>query len=148
MRLALTISFTLTVVAHSICAQSSGFEAAIVRPSGPDSVFQSTLSPSQFVATRHTLAMLIASSYPDLPSWRMSGGPSWVTADMWDFVAKHPPGTPTDQERLYRTTEQLLRIFLAEEFKLKTHLVQREHPVYDLMAAKGGPKLKPSETAE
>ena len=149
MRHALTIAFALTVIAHPTYAESSeSFEAALVRPSGPDSVFQSTLTPSQFVSTRHTLAMLIASSYPDLPSRRMSGGPSWVTKDTQDFVAKLPPGTPTDQERLYRSTEQMLRIFLAQEFKLKTHFVQREHPVYDLVPAKGGPKIRPSETAE
>jgi len=149
MRHALTIAFLSTVLAHSIYAQSSeSFEAAVVRPSGPKSAFQSKVTASQFTATRHTLQMLIESSYPDLPSWRMSGGPSWVTKELWDLVAKLPAGSPTDQERLYRATEQMLRNFLAEEFKLKTHFVQKDQPVYDLVPAKGGPKLKPSEGEE
>jgi bla regulator protein BlaR1 len=149
MRQALTIAFFSTVVAHSIVAQSSeSFEVALVSPSGPNSTFQSTLNPSQFIIRRHTLQMLIQTSYPDLPPWRMSGGPPWATKDLWDLVAKLPAGVPTDQERLYRATEQMLRNFLAEEFRLKTHFVQREQPVYDLVPAKGGPKLKPSEGTE
>lgn len=137
------------VVATCLCAQSPDtFEAAIVRPSGPDSVFQSTVTASQFTARRHTLAMMVAESYPDVESWRMSGGPSWVRTDMWDLVAKLPSGVPTDQERLYRATEQMLRNFLADEFKLKTHFEQREQPVYDLVVAKSGPKIKASEGAE
>jgi uncharacterized protein (TIGR03435 family) len=146
---ALTIAFALTVAANSIYAQSSErFEAALVRPSGPNSTFQSTVTPSQFIVMRHTLQMLIQTGYPDLPPWRMSGGPPWATKDQWDLVAKLPAGAPTDQEHLYRATEQMLRNFLAEEFRLKTHFVQREQPVYELVPAKGGPKLKPSEGTE
>ncbi len=149
MRYAAILAFALTVMAPPVCAQPSEiFEAADVRPSGPDSVFQSTLTSSQFIARRHTLAMLIESSYPEMPSWRMSGGPAWMTTDMWDFVAKLPSGAPRDQESLYRATEQMLRTFLATEFKLKTHFVKKDYPVYNLVVAKGGLKLKPSETTE
>ena len=148
MRPALTAAFVLTAFAHSICAQPDTFEAAIVRPSGPNSVFRSDLDASQFVASRHTLAMLIQSSYPEMPSWRMSGGPPWMTTDFWDFIAKLPPGTPTEPDPRDRRTEQLLRNFLADEFKLKTHFEQREQPVYELVPAKGGPKIKPSDSAQ
>lgn len=89
--------------------------------------------------------MLIESSYPDLPSWRISGGPAWLTRDLWDLRAKLPPGAPTDQELLYRETERMLRTFLAETFQLKTHFVRREEAVYDLVLAKSGAKLKTSE---
>jgi uncharacterized protein (TIGR03435 family) len=127
---------------------SSTFEAAIVRPSAPDSAFRATLDASQFIATKHTLSMLIASSYPELPSWRMTGGPSWLRTDFWDFTAKLPPGAPKDQEPLYRATEQMLKTFLAQTFQLKTHFEKRDQPVYELIPAKGDPKLKPSESAQ
>lgn len=143
-RLALIIP--MAVIACTVRAQPPDtFEAAIVRPSGPDSVFKSDLTASQFTATRNTLQMLIQSSYPDLPSWRITGGPSWVTKDQWDFVAKLPPGSPTDQELLYRKTEEMLRTFLADNFKLKTHFTQSDQPVYDLVLAKSGAKIKRSE---
>jgi uncharacterized protein (TIGR03435 family) len=149
MRFPLAAAVSLAVLVHLILGQSSDtFEAASIRPSGPDSTVRSKVDRSQFVATRHTLAMLISSSYSDLPTWRVSGGPSWATKDPWDFVAKLPPGMPNDQEQLYRKTEQMLRTLLAEEFKLKTHVEAREQPVYDLVTAKGGPKLKRSEAAQ
>ncbi len=133
----------------SLHAQSSNnFEAAIIRPSGPDSAFRATLDASQFIATRHSLSMLIASSYPELPSWRMTGGPSWIGTDFWDFTAKLPPGAPKEQEPLYRATEQMLRTFLAQTFQLQTHFEKRDAPVYDLVLAKGAPKLKPSDSAQ
>ena len=91
--------------------------------------------------------MFIEESYPELPAWRVSGAPAWATKDLWDLVAKLPPGQPSDQERLYRSIEGMLRTFLEEEFKLKTHFVKKEQPVYELVIAKGGPKLKPSEGA-
>ena len=143
------VAFALTVVARSIYAQATeNFEAAIVRPSGPNSTIQSTLTSSQFVIRRHTLQMLIQTSYQDLPPWRMSGGPPWVAKEQWDVVAKLSTGAPTDQERLYRVAEHMLQNLLAEEFRLKTHFVLREQPIYNLVPTKGGPKLKISEGTE
>jgi uncharacterized protein (TIGR03435 family) len=124
------------------------FEVVSVRPSGPNATLKSAADRSRFVATNHTLAMLIASSYPDLPLWRISGAPSWTTKERWDFVAKLPPGMPGDQEMLWRKTEQMLRTSLADEFKLQTHFEHREQPVYQLLVAKGGLKAKPSVAAE
>ncbi len=146
MRNPLTTLFFLIVVAHPVCAQvPERFEEAIVRPSGPDSTPQMSIKTSQFISRHRTLQMFIQESYPDLPTWRVSGAPPWATKDLWDLVAKLPPGAPADQERLYRAIEVMLRTFLVEEFKLKTHFVQKEQPVYELVIAKGGPKVKPSE---
>ena len=146
---ALTILFFSTIFAHRVYAQSfESFEAAAIRSSGPRSAFQSKVTPSPFVATRNTLQMLIESSYPDLPASRISGGPPWATTDLWELIAKLPAGAPSDQEGLYRATEQMLRNLLADEFRLKTHFVEKEQTVYYLVLAKGGPKLKPSEGGE
>src|ERR1700722_1208120 len=94
MRRIQTIAFALTVAVQSIHAQSPDrFEVAIVRPSGLNSVFRSTVTPSQWVASRHTLQMLIISSYSALPGSPMSGGPSWMATEEWDLSAKFPPGT-------------------------------------------------------
>src|ERR1043165_5776056 len=131
MRRKLALIF-LALAVYSICAQPPrAFEAAIIRPSSPDSKFQSDLIGTQFIARRHTLRMLVQSSYPDLPPWRISGGPAWVNADNWDLVAKLPAGTTGEQEPLYRAAEAMLQTFLADEFKLKTHVEQREQPVYE-----------------
>lgn len=148
MRNALITRFLLIAVVHSVCAQSlDRFEVAIVRPSGPDTTAQMSIKSSQFISRHRTLQMFIQESYPNMPAWRVSGAPSWATKDLWDLVAKLPPGAPSDQEALYRAIERMLQTFLIEEFKLKTHMVQKVEPVYELVIAKGGPKLKPSEVA-
>jgi uncharacterized protein (TIGR03435 family) len=51
---------------------------------------------------------------------------------------------PGDQQQLGRKTEQMLRTFLADQFKVQTRFEHREQSVYALVIAKGGPKLKPS----
>jgi uncharacterized protein (TIGR03435 family) len=148
MRLGLAALFSVAV-ACPIHAQSPRvFEAVSVRPSSPNTAFRSSFERSQLVANGHTLVMLIATSYPALPMWRISGGPPWVTKDRWDIAAKLPPGMPEDQEQLWRKTEQMLRTALVDEFGLQTHFEHRELPVYQLVVSKGGPKFKPSVTAE
>ena len=71
-----------------------------------------------------------------------------MAKDRWDIVAKLPPGMPDDQEQLWRNTEQMLRTFLIDEFKLQTHLEKKERPIYELVVSGSGPKFKPSVAAE
>lgn len=75
----------------------------------------------------------------------MSGGPPWIATEFWDFVAKLPADTLKEEPALDRRTEALLKTFLAEEFKLKSHFDQRDEPVYDLTLAKSGAKVKAAE---
>ncbi len=43
---------------------------------------------------------------------------------------------------------QMLQTLLAERFHLKAHIEKREMPVYELVVAKGGPKLKEATAEE
>jgi uncharacterized protein (TIGR03435 family) len=90
---------------------------------------------------------LIMSAWPDIEvqPWRVSGGPAWLKHDTWDVPARLPPSMPADQEALSRRTEAMLRNFLTEEFKLRTHREMKEYSVYALVVAWSGAKLKPSE---
>lgn len=124
------------------------FEVFSVRPSASDARWHFTLDRSQLVAKAHTLMMLIATSYPDLPLWRVSGGPSWAIKDLWDITAKLPPNMPADRQQLERKAERMLQAALADEFKVQTHFEHREQPVYELVVVKGGPKLRRSTATE
>jgi uncharacterized protein (TIGR03435 family) len=151
MRSSLVIPFLLIAASAPMGAQApDAFEVASVKPSLPGTRISSTLDAAQFNCTSHSLMMLIMSAYPDIEvqPWRVSGGPAWLTSDAWDLAAKLPLNMPTDQERLYRRTELMLRAFLAEEFKLKMHQETKEYPVYALVLAKNGAKLKRSEASQ
>lgn len=69
-------------------------------------------------------------------------GPDWLNSVRFDITAKIPPGTSTDQRRL------MLQTLLADRFQLKLHRETKELPVFALVVAKNGPKLKESEKKE
>jgi uncharacterized protein (TIGR03435 family) len=65
-------------------------------------------------------------------------GPDWIATQRFDIMAKLPAGTTKDQ------TNEMLQSLLEERFKLTFHRETKEHPVYALVVAKDGPKLKES----
>ena len=67
-------------------------------------------------------------------------GPDFLETERFDVVAKFPDGSKGDQMPL------MLQALLADRFKLAIHRQTKELPVYDLVVAKGGPKLKAAES--
>lgn len=67
-------------------------------------------------------------------------GPSWLTDDSvcFDIQAKAPPETTEKQMTV------MLQTLLAERFHLSAHRETRTLPVYELVPAKGGPRLQKS----
>jgi uncharacterized protein (TIGR03435 family) len=68
----------------------------------------------------------------------ITGGPSWLNMEHYDLIAKAPPGTPLDTERL------MLQAVLAERFHLAVHREQKPMPVFALVVGKKELKLKPA----
>lgn len=65
-------------------------------------------------------------------------GPDWIGGTRFDIVAKLPEGAKQDQ------VAEMLQSLLAERFHLEAHRDSKVHPVYALLTAKNGPKLKPA----
>ncbi len=126
--------------------QPEAFEVVSLKPSAAGTRITSKLDRAQFTGTAHTLAMLIESAFPNLRAPQLKG-PDWIHQEKWDFAAKLPSGMPADEEKLYRRTEAMLQIFLAERFHLKVNWETKEQPVYTLVAS-GGNRLKPSEPGQ
>jgi uncharacterized protein (TIGR03435 family) len=68
-------------------------------------------------------------------------GPAWLDSERFDINATMPPETTREQLHM------MLQNLLAERFKLTIHRETRELPLYLLVVAKGGPKLKESTEA-
>ncbi len=130
--------------------QPETFEVATLKPSAPGTRFGMKLDQAQFTCTGVNLFILAMSAWPEIEAqpWKLSGGPAWLNVDAWDLSAKLPPNMPADEKQLNSRTEQMLRNFLADEFKLQTHRETRDFPVYALVPARNGPKLKPSEASQ
>jgi uncharacterized protein (TIGR03435 family) len=72
----------------------------------------------------------------------LTGGPNWLDSDHFDLIAKAPPGTSMDTERL------MIQAVLAERFHLVLHREQKSLPVYALVVGKNGPKLQPTASSD
>jgi bla regulator protein blaR1 len=157
--------FVAAIRPQAIAAQektSSGpalrYEVASIRPSKATDN-NSRLGPGPeggLRANNVTLLQLISFAY-DLRNFQINGGPSWVSNDRYDLIAKPEnftgPGDPrtmTDAQRRQHMDEnrERLRALLAERFQLTTRIEPKEQPVYFLTVAKGGPKMQLSTSNE
>jgi len=78
-----------------------------------------------------------------VPEDQILNEPDWVKSDRYDIEAKVDPDDAPKLEKL--TKEQrfaMLLPVLEDRFGLKYHTEKKDLEVYDLVVAKGGPKLK------
>ena len=90
------------------------------------------------------LQQMICSAW-NLKTYQISGAASWMESTPFDLTAK----VSGDDVPIYKKLNsaqrgQMLRILLAERFQLKSHMVTKTLPVYNLVVDKGGPKLTPT----
>ena len=144
------LTATLPCVPLSLQAQApaassaNSFEVASVRAAskGAHETFPQYPSP-QFVAENLPLTLLIAIAY-DTADNRIVNKPEWLDDTSYTVRAK-PDGEAALTEKQYRP---LLQDLLRERFKLVVHLETRYVSGYELVLAKGGPKLEPSQPAD
>ena len=154
----MTAALTLAAgaaLAQAPAAQPLTFEVASIKPSTPPD--QAKVMSGQFrvgmsvdgsrVDLRFmSIADLVRTAYKIKPHQLVT--PDWMKASMmsmndrWDIQAKLPDGTTKEQ------VPEMLQALLEERFKLKVHKESREQPVYGLVQAKGGHKLKESPKEE
>ncbi len=118
-----------------------------------DLVHKNTILPASGDSIgRHCQSMLALFdfAYGGSP-YKVKGEPEWVDTDAYDFLAKiAPEDVPTWQKMDLATRRLMVRAMLAVALNLKVHVEIQSRPVYDLVVAKGGPKLtesKPSADA-
>jgi len=114
------------------------FEVASIKPHPePINVSRSNTSGTYATWTAETLIDLVVEAY-DLKYYQVSGGPKWAATDHFDINARAADGPPlTDQ-----TLRPLVQSLLAGRFQLKIHRQTKEIPVYELVIAKSGAKLR------
>jgi uncharacterized protein (TIGR03435 family) len=104
------------------------------------------ITGDRFEARSESLEGLVWYAYVgDGPRPQMvSGGKGWIESQQWDIVAKvDDPSLAglTNAERNDRI-RPMLQALLEERFHLKVHTEMRLTPVYALVQAKGGAKVK------
>jgi uncharacterized protein (TIGR03435 family) len=98
--------------------------------------------PDGYSASNISLKILIQAAY-GIREDLISGAPGWVDSARYDIDAKVDGA---DVEALKKLTPEqrrlILQPLLADRFKLKVHTETKQLPVYELVVAKGGSKLK------
>ncbi len=136
-------------------ATGPAFEVASIRPAAPAGNNGSgsmgvLLTPSGRVnVMRQPVQSLVYFAYlPHMGTGLVQGGPDWVSSQEFDINAKVDDaevatwGKLSDAQRRDRIRPMMRRL-LAERFHLKMHTETQVKPVYALVQAKGGVKLKP-----
>lgn len=125
------------------------FEAASVKPATPPkpdgrgmimmqgpSGGPGTKDPGRIRYPNMTMKNLVMTAY-DMKNFQIVG-PAWLDTERFDIDATMPPDTTKEQ------FHSMLQNLLAERFKLTIHRETKELPMYSLVVAKGGPKMKES----
>jgi uncharacterized protein (TIGR03435 family) len=112
------------------------FEVASVKPT--NGVGASSGGAGVGSASEHnmTVRFLLWFSYRVQP-FQIVGGPGWIDSDRFDIEARaEDRNAGPDQVRL------MLQSLLEDRFHLKLHREVKVSPIYALVVAKGGPKMK------
>lgn len=134
------------------------FEVVSIRPSRPGNqppILRPTLDGIR--ATNCTLLMFAAFAYgptePRLGNHGFTGAPGWADTDLFDLSAKVSDADAEilrklDPNARERMLSLMMRRLLTDRFQLAAHREPRELPVYDLVVAKGGPRLPKSSIVD
>jgi uncharacterized protein (TIGR03435 family) len=145
----LLLLFLATDLVH---AQTSvpTFEVATIKSAASSSDGHTHINyppGDRFSAINITLLALMQWAY-NMPERQILDGPPWLGSTRFDIQAK---ADPDELKRL--TSEQdrdlkrrMVQALLADRFRLTLHQETRTLPAYDLVVAKGGSKLQPSQS--
>ncbi|HUB28075.1 MAG TPA: M56 family metallopeptidase [Terracidiphilus sp.] len=126
------------------------FEVATVKPGDPGSQQRMLwLGPGKLTVKNMPLKELIMFAYNAKSASQISGLPEWANSTTYTIDAKEDEATAKVVDNLPRDernqqTRLMLQALLVDRFHLKVSHVEKELPVYALVVAKGGPKLKAS----
>lgn len=129
------------------------FDVVSVKPGKPSCVSLGIggFSPGDFQAACIPLKGIIAYAYgyDTLHDERVFGGPNWIDSTNFDIEAKVNASDLNAYSKLKRPEYGLmLQQVLTERFDLKAHRETRDLPVYALVIANGGSKLKEARPGE
>ena len=150
-------SLYIGCMAVALCAQTPeyGYDVASIKPSGMGTN-NSRIAPGPqggMRAQNVTTLQLLTFAY-DVRDYQFVSVPGWAKSDRFDvsFTPDTPEAAPDaamgreKMEGLFNRQRLRTRAVLRDRFGLVVVLESREMPVYGLTLAKGGHKLKKTET--
>jgi uncharacterized protein (TIGR03435 family) len=122
------------------------FEVATVKPSISGGMMVMTKFTPDGIQIRNAPLILIirqATGLLNSNDDEVIGAPSWVKTEKYDIDAKVSESDVPKLDKLTRIERnEMMRSVLVDRFSFAAHRDIRELPVFELIVAKGGPKLK------
>jgi uncharacterized protein (TIGR03435 family) len=140
--------------AHEPYTTLPAFEVATIRPSRPgrwgDDIDE---SGDRLTIRGFTVRRLIREAYGLKSDAQILGGPPWLSDQRFDIVAKVDDAevarmAKMTDEQSGKEWAQMLQSLLADRFQLKAERDQRALPVFALVVAHSGPKIKRASGAD
>lgn len=129
------------------------YEVAAIKPNNSGSGSMSIHnSDNTYVASNVSLQSLLMTCYTLQTPAQLIGMPAWAASAHYDLNARIDSETVARLQKLkyearWEVRRDMLRALLAERFGLSIHAEKRELPVYLLVQAKGGTRLKLADPA-
>ena len=141
-------AFAQTAALVPTSTQPLTFEVATIKPTATTNFWRLLPTPDGYTATNVSLFKLIGEAYGIVDPRLISGGPPWIDRDKFDLEAKFDAAyVPGAQNFTHAQRAAMLQPLLADRFQLKLHHETKALPVFNLVAAKGGPKMRPTPGA-
>lgn len=128
-------------------ARTLAYDVVSIKPHQPGDRNLSFGPTDQGYAAKNIMVSFLVQYAYNLKPDQISGLPGWTSVDRFDLEAKVDEQTAAELNELspderMRQRERMMQTVLADRFKLQVHHGAKEQPVYDLVIAKGGCKLK------
>jgi bla regulator protein blaR1 len=109
--------------------------------------------PDGFIRTGATPEILFNDAYGPIRIDQIYGAPDWFNSERYDVDAKVDGSIAPELQKLSPNQRDLarkrmLQELLTDRFNLKVHRETRQLPIYTLIVAKGGTKLKEAKPGE
>jgi len=138
-----------TAASNAAPAKVISYDVVSIKRSKPGATGSSVrIMPDGFIFSNCLLAIMISGIYGNRPDL-ISGLPGWANSVSYDVQAKVAPEDMESYSKLHeRERMRMSQQFLEDYFKLKAHIETREIPIYELVIAKGGPKLHEASSVD
>lgn len=118
-----------------------------------DNTAMTRVLPDGFEMQNLEIHSVVIQAFPVRSGDQIVGWPAWTNSERFDFRAKMDAETADEFHKLRGNDASnmwrlMMRQLLEDRFVLKYHIEKRELPIYELVVAKHGPKMKTSAPDE
>ena len=137
-----------------VAAARPSFDVVSVKAIDAKSHSSSVHTTPDGITLTGALHGMILFSY-NLHDFQLTGGPDWIATSTWEVHGKNDTPDPdysklgqAERKALGQKRMQQVQSILMERFRLKCHMTTKDLPIYELVVAKGGSKLKQASAEE